>query len=167
MSVGPRPLRPPQSPTSERLSPPGPQPRKSSNTRPETTTPCPCDPDSIILPGTVDPGVSGRPAGPSPYPPAPRRSPQAHQGPKAVHSHPTGPLKSLALGWVPADETEAMNCWPFLHKAEAYGGELVFSPAGGEPWDWRSVCLAARAYPGWRVTLEEEGVLTARPPAAE
>ncbi len=66
--------------------------------------------------------------------------------------------------WIPASEFEAMKCWPYLHKAEVYGGELVFSSGSDEPWGWRSVALATRAYPGWTVTLENAGVMTVRPP---
>jgi hypothetical protein len=73
-------------------------------------------------------------------------------------------LSEEQRNWVPASEAEAIPCWPYCHKAEAYGGELVFLPGWDEPWDWRSVALAARAYPGWTVTLEDEGPLLVRPP---
>ena len=68
--------------------------------------------------------------------------------------------------WIPADETEAIACWPYFHQAEVYGGQLVFTSGSDEPWDWRSLALCARVYPGWAVTLEDGGVLAARPPRA-
>lgn len=71
-------------------------------------------------------------------------------------------LTAEQRAWAPADEAEAATQWPVAHKTEYYDRELVFSP-GAESWDWRSVALAARAYPGWTITLEDSGILTARP----
>ncbi|MCI2237608.1 hypothetical protein MO973_16435 [Paenibacillus sp. TRM 82003] len=60
--------------------------------------------------------------------------------------------------WQPADSVEAVAQWPNASKVENWSGVLVFYAP--EEWDWRSVALAARTYPGRRVELADAGQLT-------
>jgi hypothetical protein len=62
------------------------------------------------------------------------------------------------LAWVPTPE-EALNCWPYAWKVEVWEGAGVFFDYEGT-WDWRSLVLASRTYPGWRVVLDHSGRLT-------
>ena len=65
--------------------------------------------------------------------------------------------------WVPDGSWSAYEQWPKARKIELIEGSLWFT-GGAADWDWRSVALAARAYPGWRVALESPGWLTVTPP---
>jgi hypothetical protein len=60
--------------------------------------------------------------------------------------------------WEPATPTEAVRQWPFSPKIEMWDGCMVFYPFEGD-WDWRSVAVAARAFPSSRVVLRDSGLL--------
>lgn len=69
--------------------------------------------------------------------------------------------------WTPTTLAEAYGCWPAVWKVEMFDGALQFSSAGDPKWDWRSVAMAARAYPGWRIALHDGFLLSAVPPERE
>lgn len=56
---------------------------------------------------------------------------------------------------MPSTLREAYECWPAGWKVEMFDGALHFTNGSGPEWDWRSVTLAARASPGWRVVLHD------------
>jgi hypothetical protein len=73
----------------------------------------------------------------------------------------TDDLTPEQRAWVPTAE-EATSCWPHAWKVEVWDGAGVFYDYEGT-WDWRSVALASRTYPGWWVVLDHPGRLTVHP----
>lgn len=67
--------------------------------------------------------------------------------------------------WAPESLEEAAQCWPVGWKVEVYAGGVHYTN-GDDSWDWRSVALAARAYPGWRVELHSGARLSVYLPQA-
>jgi hypothetical protein len=61
-------------------------------------------------------------------------------------------LSDEQRAWMPASGWEAYGQWPACRKAEVVDDALAFY-AGASSWDYRSVAVAARAYPGWRIQL--------------
>jgi hypothetical protein len=53
--------------------------------------------------------------------------------------------------WQPANDLDAVQTWPTVHKVENWDGVLRYYAV--EEWDWRSVAMAARTFPGVRVEL--------------
>lgn len=76
-----------------------------------------------------------------------------------------GDLSDEQRAWMPPTAWDAYGQWPCASKVELADGLEFLTYAGG--WDWRSVALAARAYPGWRVELRGEGFLTITPPRGQ
>jgi hypothetical protein len=68
--------------------------------------------------------------------------------------------------WVPASFTEAWEVWPNGWRIEVLDGVIIYTNGAGPDWDWKSVAMAARCYPGWRVELIDLGVLTVHPPGS-
>ena len=73
-----------------------------------------------------------------------------------------GDLSKEQRAWMPTTAWDAYGQWPCASTAELADRLEFLTDAGG--WDWRSVAMAARAYPGWRVELRGEGFLTITPP---
>jgi len=72
-------------------------------------------------------------------------------------------LSDLQRRWTPDTAGEAYAQWPAAGKIELAGDAIDFlSDNGG--WDWRSVAMAARAFPGWRIELRGPGHLAVRQP---
>ena len=67
-------------------------------------------------------------------------------------------------GWLPASLDDVWEQWPAVWKTEMWDGAIQLSSGGDPPWDWRSVAMAARAYPGWRVELVNPYRLAVVPP---
>lgn len=59
--------------------------------------------------------------------------------------------------WMPASSEELAGQWPMAHEIENWDGIPVFYAL--EEWDWRSVALAARAFPNVRVELRNPWLL--------
>lgn len=74
-------------------------------------------------------------------------------------------LTDAQRAWVPTGCWEAYMQWPAAWKIEIGDGALEFNDGGGgEGWDWRSVAMAARAFPGWRIVLRSPWLLAAHQP---
>lgn len=61
--------------------------------------------------------------------------------------------------WVPTSAEEATTQWPTIGRVEIWEGQLLYRAAGGAHSDWRSVAMAARAFPGAVIELREEMAL--------
>ncbi|WP_444663595.1 hypothetical protein ACT17Q_15645 [Cellulomonas sp. CW35] len=76
-----------------------------------------------------------------------------------------GDLSDEQRTWMPPTAWDAYGQWPCASKVELADRLEFLTDAGG--WDWRSVAVAARAYPEWRVELRGEGFLTITPPRGQ
>lgn len=55
--------------------------------------------------------------------------------------------------WVPDEEAWGAWEWPHADRVEVWEGVMMFENRFQLPWTWRSVAIAARAYPDRRVRL--------------
>ncbi|MEZ0494633.1 hypothetical protein AB2L28_20545 [Kineococcus sp. TBRC 1896] len=69
-------------------------------------------------------------------------------------------LTEEQLAWAPASAEELAGQWPMARKIEMWDGDPMFYAL--EEWDWRSVALAARTFPGVRVELLDPWHLAVR-----
>jgi hypothetical protein len=75
-------------------------------------------------------------------------------------------LTSEQLAWQPV-ESDGHGQWPAASKVKWGPRAIVFlHDSGAAAWDWRSVALAARTYPGWDVKLATPWLLVVIAPAA-
>jgi hypothetical protein len=70
-------------------------------------------------------------------------------------------LTPQQLAWMP-EPGEVLGLWPHAWKVEVWDGAGTFSDYEGT-WDWRSLVLATRTYPGWWPVLNHPGRLTVYP----
>ncbi|MDP9395495.1 MAG: hypothetical protein M3Q27_15105 [Actinomycetota bacterium] len=83
--------------------------------------------------------------------------------PSAAATDPLAEDSAARQTWVPLRTADATACWPYGATAEHSGGGIRFARSGAA-WDWRSVALARRTYPGWDVRLLPDGALWVGPP---
>lgn len=62
-------------------------------------------------------------------------------------------------GWLPTTAEEATTQWPTIRHVEIWEGQLLYWAASGAEWDWRSVAMAARTFPGALIELRQEVAL--------
>lgn len=65
--------------------------------------------------------------------------------------------------WTPTGIAECYDIWPSAWKIEMWDGGIQYTNGSGPDWDWKSVVIASRAFPGWVVTLHHGYRLSVRP----
>jgi len=65
------------------------------------------------------------------------------------------------LSWVPSSSWDAYSQWPCGTRVEHGESPSFRNDSEDAAWDWRSLVIAARAYPGWSIELEPPGYLRA------